>query len=174
MEEDALATAYARLIGEVRTDTPLTCDLIRHVHERVFGGLFEWAGRWRTVTISKPGAIWPPPDFLDQAMRVFERDVLRRYPAKDLTTDDEFCTAGGHIQCEFLAIHPFREGNARTIKLVTDLLALQTGRPLLRYDMSHRGRKVYIDAAKAALHRKDYQPMEAVIRQALRRAMSPS
>jgi cell filamentation protein len=170
LEEDALATAYTRLIGEVRTDTPLSCALIQHVHHEIFGDLFEWAGRWRTVKISKPGAIWPPPDFLDEAMQGFEREVLQRYPVKALTTDAQFCGAVGHIQGEFLAIHPFREGNARTIKLVTDLLALQTARPPLRYDMTRAGQKAYIDAAKASLHRKDHQPMEGVIRLALKRA----
>src|SRR5436853_1033497 len=67
-------------------------------------------------------------------MQQFERDVLRRHPARQLD-DDAFCRAIARIQGEFLAIHPFREGNARTIKLLTDLLALQTDRPLLRYDM---------------------------------------
>jgi fido (protein-threonine AMPylation protein) len=105
-------------------------------------------------------------------MTTFEREVLCRYLAEKLVTDDQFCAAVGHIQGEFLAIHPFREGNARAIKLVTDLLAIQTGRPLLRYDMSSRGRRVYIDAAKAALHAKNYHPMEAVICAALTRATS--
>jgi len=62
---------------------------------------------------------WPPPDFLDESMRTFEHEVLMAYPASSLTSDQKFCGAFGHIQGEFLAIHPFREGNARTIKLVT-------------------------------------------------------
>ena len=57
--------------------------------------------------------------------------VLQKYPAKSLKEDEEFCGAVAEIQGEFLVIHPFREGNARTIKLMTDLLATQTGRPLL-------------------------------------------
>src|SRR5947209_8531720 len=63
-EEKALARAYESLLGEVRSDTPLTVALTRHVHGVIFGGLYAWAGRWRTVRISKPGASWPPPDFL--------------------------------------------------------------------------------------------------------------
>jgi cell filamentation protein len=104
-------------------------------------------------------------------MREFERNVLRRYSPQHIDDDKDFGRAAAHIQGEFLSIHPFREGNARTIKLLTDLLASQTGRPLLRYDMSPAGRRLYIDAAKAALHEKDYQPMEAVIRQALEAAI---
>jgi cell filamentation protein len=62
-EEKSLAHAYQDLLREVRTDTPLTCELLRHIHSRIFGELYEWAGKWRTVWISKPGLTWPAPGF---------------------------------------------------------------------------------------------------------------
>jgi len=168
-EEVALARAYRALLREVRTDTPLTCDLLRHIHATIFGDLYEWAGRWRTVWISKPGATWPPPDFLEQTMDEFEHSVLRKHSAASIRDDDPFCAAAGEIQGEFLVIHPFREGNARTIKLATDLLAAQTGRPLLAYDQTDEGAEEYIKAAKAAFRRR-YGPLTEIIRQALARA----
>lgn len=165
-EEKALAKAYEILLNEVRSDTPITSELILYVHRTVFADLYDWAGRWRTVTISKPGVTWPPPDYLDAAMQTFEREVLLRYPASSLKTDHDFCQALGHIQGEFLSIHPFREGNARTIKLITNLLAVQTGRLPLAYDASDEGRNRYIEAAKAAML-KDYDPMIMFIQEAL-------
>jgi cell filamentation protein len=168
-EEEALAQAYEALLAEVRTDTPMTCELLRHIHLRIFGDLYEWAGRWRTVWVSKPGITWPAPDFLDGNMQEFERAVLSRYPARVLSDDGAFCGAVGEIQGEFLVIHPFREGNARTIKLLTDLLATQTSRPLLIYDGSEEGQDRYIAAATTAF-KKDYAPMAELISQALARA----
>ena len=165
-EEKALVKAYETLLSEVRSDTPITAELIRYVHQQIFADLYEWAGCWRTVTISKPGVTWPPPDFLEEAMGQFEQDVLTRYTANMLTSDDAFCSGIGHIQGEFLAIHPFREGNARSIKLVTDLLAVQTRRLPLRYDSTDKGREQYIDAAKAAIL-KDFDPMVKIIHKAL-------
>lgn len=165
-EEKALARAYELLLDEMRSDTPISSDLIKHVHGRIFSDLYEWAGRWRTVSISKEGTAWPPPDYLSEAMIAFEQGVLSKFPAKSLTPDDLFCKAVGHIQGEFLAIHPFREGNARTIKLVTDLLAVQTGRLALVYDPSDAGRDRYIEAAKAAMLQ-NYEPMIAIIASAL-------
>lgn len=169
-EESALAKAYESLLREVKIDTPLTCELIKHIHEAIFGELFAWAGRWRRVNISKPGVVWPTAAFLEDSMQTFEQDVLQRFPKSSLTTDAAFCSAIGEIQGEFLAIHPFREGNARTIKLASDLLAVQTGRLLLQYDQSDAGADVYILAASAALSRKDYRPMTSLIEQALTRA----
>lgn len=169
VEEEALAEAYETLLGEVRFDTPMSCALLRHIHFRIFGGLYDWAGRWRTVWISKPGVTWPAPDFLDRNMKLFEESVLRKYPAGVLGDDKAFCEAVGHIQGEFLVIHPFREGNARTVKLMTNLLAVQTGRPLLLYDATEAGQQQYIAAAKAAF-RKEYGPIVEIIRRALDRA----
>lgn len=165
-EERGLARAYEILLGKVRTDTPMTNALLLEIHSTSFGNLYSWAGRWRTVNISKPGITWPPALFVPQSMDAFERDTLRKHPAASLKDDDAFCAAVAEIQAEFLVVHPFREGNARTIKLLTDLLAAQTCRPLLDYDQNERGRAQYIHAASVAF-RKDYGPMEWVIRQAL-------
>lgn len=106
-EEKGLARAYELLLNEVRSDTPITIELIQYAHKCVFEFLYEWAGKWRTVTISKPGVTWPPPDYLEEAMRLFERDILQAYPVRILKTDRDSCRAVGHIQGEFLAIHPF-------------------------------------------------------------------
>lgn len=165
-EEEALAKAYETLLREVRVDTPMTCDLLLHIHKRIFGNLYAWAGRWRSVTISKPGVTWPPPLFVPKAMEGFERTVLKRFPAKALTDDDKFCEAVAEIQGEFLVVHPFREGNARTIKLMTNLVAAQSGRPLLVYDKTDEGQEKYIVAASQAFA-KNYRPMLTIIRAAL-------
>ncbi len=61
------------------------------------------------MTISKPGVTWPPLDYLDEAMRTLENEVLSAYPASSLRADEDFCKALGYMQGEFLAIHPFRE-----------------------------------------------------------------
>lgn len=166
-EEKALARAYELLLNEIRSDTPMSAELIQHVHRRIFADLYDWAGKFRTVTISKPGVTWPPPDYLNEAMHIFERDVLSKYHAETLQSDKSFCEALGHIQGEFLAIHPFREGNARTIKLVTDILAMQSDRPALIYDASESSRNQYIEAAKAAMLQ-NYNPMIAIMASALK------
>lgn len=106
---------------------------------------------------------------MDGHMAAFEREVLAKYPAETLRSDDRFCAALGHIQGEFLVIHPFREGNARTIKLMTDILAEQSDRPVLIYDQTEQGQKMYIAAAQAAF-RHDYGRMTEIIRSALERA----
>ena len=172
LEQQALARAYETLLREIRTDTPMSCDLLRHIHLEIFGELYEWAGRWRTVWISKPGITWPAPDFLERHMAAWQQNVLCKCPASALRNDEAFCEAVAEIHGEFLVVHPFREGNARAIKLMTDLLAAQTNRPLLAYDQSEAGQGQYVRAALAAF-KKDYAPMREVIRSALIAARKP-
>ena len=172
-EEELLADAYKTLIADIRTDTPLTCELLKHIHLTAFGRLYEWAGKWRSVQISKEGTTWSPPNHLDSAMQEFEREILAKYPAESLTDDENFCSAVGHIQGEFLAIHPFREGNARTIKLATNLLAKQTNRPFLLFDESESGKHHYIEAAKSAIL-KNFNPMIEEAQKALEEAKRAS
>ena len=91
----------------------------------------------------------PAPRFSTAVyMEEFERQFLQKHRPETITSDEEFCAAVAEIQGEFLVMHPFREGNARTIKLLTDLLVAQTGRPLLVYDQTDAGRDQYISAAK--------------------------
>ena len=47
-EEEALAKAYEALLNHVRVDTPMTCELIRHIHVCIFGDIYSFAGQWRT------------------------------------------------------------------------------------------------------------------------------
>lgn len=44
-EQEALAVAYKAVLGELTKESPITNDLIRHIHGRIFGDLYEWAGR---------------------------------------------------------------------------------------------------------------------------------
>lgn len=172
VEEEGLRRATAKLFDgkTFPTESTLTATTIRKAHREIFGELYEWAGKWRTLNIAKEQMRWPPAMLLEQNMQTLERDVLSKFRPKDLKNDSDFAKALAVIQGEFLAVHPFREGNARTIKLCTNLLALSSGRPILQYDSSEGGRKAYIDANKIVVSQMEYAPLEGIINDALRRA----
>ncbi len=58
--------------------------------------------------------------------------------------------------CEFNAIHPFREGKGRTIRLFLDLTAFKMGFNFI--DLSEIKKSTYINACMAGMH-KNYQPI---------------
>lgn len=71
------------------------------------------------------------------------------------------------IHAELLLVHPFREGNGRLARWLADLMFLQAGYPIPRYDFSGRGsvqrKKDYLDAVIAG-YGQDYAPLSAFFR----------
>ena len=66
---------------------------------------------------------------------------------------------------EFIAIHPFREGNGRAAFILGNLILMQNDLlPLDVYDR-HRDQGRYFDACETARVKKDYEPMALLIRE---------
>jgi cell filamentation protein len=99
------------------------------VHHHLFQDVYEWAGKPRTVRISKQGNPFCFPEHIEaQASKLFASlkadDFLKGRPAA------EFATKAAHFLAELNAIHAFREGNGRAQLSFFALLADQAGRPL--------------------------------------------
>ncbi|MGP8215608.1 MAG: Fic family protein [Bacteroidia bacterium] len=68
------------------------------------------------------------------------------------------------VHAELLFIHPFREGNGRTARLLANLMAAKAGHKLLDLEnFSNEKFNNYVKAVKMAAKR-DYVPMEKIIR----------
>jgi len=172
-EKLALDDAYRTMLSSQASDSSqfqITAATFKTLHAAIFGELYEWAGRWRTVNIAKDGMKWPNAAFLDQSMQSFEHDVLHKIKPHELRSDDEYCRAAARIHGEFIAVHPFREGNGRTARLACDLLAINVGLPILRYDRSPSGIERYVHANKLVVYRADYSLLEDVFAEAIGRA----
>lgn len=168
-EKLALGNAYQTVLSS-RTHSQITAATFKAIHAAIFGELYEWAGRWRTVNIAKDGMKWPNAAFLEQSMQSFEKDVLQPVNASELRSEGDFCRAAARIHGEFIAVHPFREGNGRTARLACDLLAINAGLPILRYDRSPAGIERYVHANKLVVYRADYSLLEDVFAEAIGRA----
>ena len=80
-EEECLVHAYETLLDEIRTDTPLTVELIRYVHHRIFGELYDWAGHAHGEYQQAGGDLASSGVILDQNMAQWEQNFLAKYPA---------------------------------------------------------------------------------------------
>ena len=64
---------------------------------------------------------------------------------------------------ELVLIHPFRDGNGRLARVLSTMMALQAGLPLLDFSMiAGTSKKTYIAAIQAGLD-KHYGPMESLL-----------
>ncbi len=116
-----------------------------NIHKKLFDDIYPFAGKVRTVNISKPDS--PVPfcyvDFiLPEANRLFSELATDQY-LLNLPTED-FSTKLAYYAAELNALHPFREGNGRTIRLFLVLLARNAGY-LLDYSQASRGEILHAD-----------------------------
>ena len=77
------------------------------------------------------------------------------------------------VHTELLIIHPFREGNGRSARLLAVLMALQAGLPPLDFSEFEDERKEeYFRAVRKGMA-KDYLPMEKIFSEVISLTLQP-
>lgn len=120
-------------------ETVFTAKILCQMHRDWLGEIYEWAGSYRTVEMSKAGFTWPPAFRVPANMDAFESNLLSKLTPFRFGKVDEGCVSLAKIHAEFLLIHPFREGNGRMARWLTDLMCLQAGLPQVSYAFVGRG-----------------------------------
>ena len=87
-----------------------TLNGLMQIHAYIFGGLYDFAGRLRTVNISKGGFTFAPAEFLEQSLASIEK-----------MPEDSFEQIVDKY-VEMNVAHPFREGNGRATRIWLDLM----------------------------------------------------
>ena len=99
------------------------------IHHHLFQDVYEWAGKPRTVRISKQGNPFCFPEHIEaQASKLFSDLKVDNFLENLPTT--EFAAKAAHFLAELNAIHAFREGNGRSQLSFFALLADQAGQSL--------------------------------------------
>lgn len=147
------------------TPAPITLETIQRIHKDMFEAIYPWAGEWRTVVITKAGITWDVP-FHDMGimMKNFEANTLNLTPFTS-DDDDTVLEFAARVTGEYIAIHPFREGNGRSAFLIAEIILLQNG--LLPFDRHQRDRDQarYYNACEAARTRFDYLPLTELFKE---------
>lgn len=135
---------------------------ICYMHHSWLGAIYEWAGCYRNVTMSKDNFLFAAPSFIPKLMDELEREILRWHTPCNFDSRNEVVTAIAVVHTELLLIHPFREGNGRIARLLAIIMALQAKLPLLDFgDLKDRKKDEYFAAVGAGLEH-DYKPMEKI------------
>ncbi len=111
---EALITAYkaAELINK-----PLASDFsfenYIELHKFLFEDLYDWAGKLRTIDLSKSTTHFTAPNKLnDLGYRIFARLKTLNYFSS--LPENEFINEIAELYHSLNMLHPFREGNGRT------------------------------------------------------------
>ena len=125
---------YEKFISTQRADEPLPPGRFNYghycaIHRHLFRDVYTWAGRIRTIRMSKDNSPFCYPENIDQEMNCIFDELAGDNCLRDLDTET-FATKAAHFLSELNAIHPFREGNGRTQNIFLAILADQAGHPL--------------------------------------------
>lgn len=129
-ELEGFLYAYTLLFDELNSKTKFDLKYLKRIHLLALGNLYSFAGQYRTVNISKGGFMFPPAVFLENSMKEFEINFLKKIP-NYYKNKDELIETVARVHGELLFIHPFREGNGRTARLLANLMVAKAGYKLL-------------------------------------------
>lgn len=165
--------ALSEFEGFLRTEIMLTEQLtartkfnvkyIMQIHKLSLQHLYSFAGKLRDVNMSKGGFPFPGAKYLAQSMQTFDNDILSRLPNK-YDSKESLISDIAIVHGELLFIHPFREGNGRTSRMLANLMVRKQGYESLLFDKVDAGEfNTYVSAIQKSAE-KDYEPMKKFIR----------
>ncbi|MGA7162087.1 MAG: Fic family protein [Bacteroidota bacterium] len=174
--EDAELEGYMyaerRMLSEFAIDQRISLEDIDRLHRLFLGSIYQWAGTYRTVNISKGGFPFASAHALPTAMKEFEKKILKPNTPCSGATRQKVTSKIAIVHAEFLLLHPYREGNGRTARLLATLMAYQANLQGIDFGfIGSRGKhfNAYVGAIHSGLKR-NYAPMQNIIAEALRRA----
>ena len=103
---------------------------LRAIHHYIFQDVFEWAGKFRTVNISRSDQYYFA--FWDRIEAALFDTLARLTKERHLAglAPPAFSSRAGFFLGEINAVHPFRDGNGRTQREFIRQLAVRNGYPL--------------------------------------------
>lgn len=151
-----------------------TAEDLCDCHRIWLGDIYEWAGHYRQVNISKDDFLFAAAGHIPSLMKQFEREALGRSTPCRFPTRPEILRALAETHVELVLIHPFRDGNGRLARLLSTLMALQAGLPLLDFGaLTGEKKKAYFAAIRAGLDQ-HYAPMEKLFEEIIEQSLSAS
>lgn len=139
---------------------------IKTWHHRWLGNVYEWAGDERSVNMSKGDFYFATANQIPQLLNKFELDYLNRYTPCTGLSNEELIEAIAVVHVEFILIHPFREGNGRLSRLLSDVMANQAVFQPLDYTSWDQNKNEYFSAIQQGMDM-NYEAMKSWVSRAL-------
>lgn len=158
LEFDRLFKLEEELVNEVLIDQQILVGDLCEWHFRWLGRIYEWAGRYRTVALSKDGFPFAAPGRIPALMATYEKQYLNTLTPCAGMTRAQIVDALSVCHVELILIHPFRDGNGRVARLLATIMAIQAGFPPLDFQSLVDNKAAYVEAIHAGVS-KDYDPM---------------
>jgi len=161
-EFEGFLKAEILLTESLTRQTKFTVDYILDLHKLALSHLYSFAGKFRDVNLSKGGFPFAAARFLPESMATFQKEILSTLPSTYADKADLIQDIA-KVHGELLFIHPFREGNGRTARVLANLMCRKEGYDALQFDkIGEKEFEGYIQAVQKSAE-KDYGKMTEFI-----------
>jgi cell filamentation protein len=96
------------------------------IHKYLFQDVYSWAGKLRTVDVSK-GTYFCRAQFIADQFNKLYQELKSENFLRDYASSTRMADRLAYYLGEINMIHPFREGNGRTQRVYIELLCRQNG-----------------------------------------------
>lgn len=110
----------------IKDTESIDISCLKEIHHYLFKDIYDWAGEYRVLDISKDGKSFHPVNFLNKA-EIYLNGKIKEYLDKEYSKEVEICEDLAEILVDINHFHPFREGNGRTQREFIRQLALVKG-----------------------------------------------
>ena len=175
VEATLLQQSYTRFITELAPSACFDEEYFKALHRDTYTSLYEWAGLYRTVDMSKGGSLFCRAAYLEQEARRIFRELEQEQYLKQAVdwTAEKFAERLAHYQSALIALHPFYELNGRVTRLFFDLIAVYNGYAPIDYSQAltegPSGLNAYIEASIQCVQRADNSKLQKIILRGLQR-----
>lgn len=132
-EQSKLSFAEQRIVTGMYTQAETTVkfenvdfEFYKSLHKLLFGDLYQWAGTVRNINISKKGTVFCKASDIEKVGKLKFQRLKELNFLKDLERNS-FLEELTELYNDFNFLHPFREGNGRTLRLFVTLLVRNAG-----------------------------------------------
>ncbi len=140
------AKAYAMMLDLAQKRTDLSLEIIQDIHRAVVGAGNPIAGEIRNERVSIRGSRHVPPNYM-RVPRLLD-EMMTRY--RDTTEGETIhpVNVASRLHFDLLTIHPFKDGNGRTARLLENLHLIREGYAPILIDLQEKTK--YFDVLENA------------------------
>jgi len=163
VEKNLLDKAYHKFSSELSSETLLNEKYFIDLHKKTFESLYEFAGVYRDVNMTKGNSQFCLAQHLQtQSTRIFDELESEKYLSNVRDNKSLFAQRLAYYQGELIALHPFYELNGRITRLYCDMLALQNGYKPINYSNAIEDEQ-YIQASIEAVQYADVSRLTKIV-----------
>lgn len=120
------------------TDQPITASYICELHKIWLGEIYDFAGEYRSVNLSKDGLLFCHAEFIPEQMTKLDEGPLKEHTPCEGFSRARLLRALSVVHADLILIHPFREGNGRIARWIASIMSMQAGFPQPIFEESDR------------------------------------